>query len=52
MKYCINGWEESRSYFMSFGFSSQSVEDMIAGKVIVRGDNEFSIEVEQEGEQE
>ncbi|MBR5583122.1 MAG: hypothetical protein IKW21_01190 [Lachnospiraceae bacterium] len=52
MKYYINGWEESKSYFMSFGFTRQEKEDMMAGKVIVRNDNEFSIVADQEGEQE
>jgi hypothetical protein len=51
MKYYINGWEESRSYFMSFGFTRQEKEDMMAGKVIVRSGNEFAIKTE-EGDQE
>lgn len=51
MKYYINGWEESKSYFMSFGFSRQEKEDMMAGKVVVRGDNEFAIKDDQEGEE-
>ena len=50
MKYYINGWEESKSYFMSFGFTRQEKEDMMEGKVVVRGDNEFTIKIE-EGDQ-
>lgn len=49
MKYCINGWEESRSYFMSFGFTRDEVTRMEDGEVIKREDNEFSIM--KEGEQ-
>lgn len=51
MKYYINGWEESKSYFMSFGFTKQEKEDMISGEIIVRSDNEFSIVVDEDEEE-
>lgn len=36
MKYYINGWEESRSYFLSFGFTKNEYERMINGEIIKR----------------
>lgn len=39
--YYINGWEESRSFFMSFGFTKDEIEKMMNGEVIKRYDNEF-----------
>lgn len=47
MKYCINGWEESRSYFKSFGFSREEIERMENGDIIEREGNTFSIETEE-----
>lgn len=48
MKYCINGWEESKSYFKSFGFTRDELERMEAGEAITREANTFSIEKERE----
>lgn len=47
MKYCINGWEESRSYFMSFGFTRDEIERMENGETIEREENTFSIDSEE-----
>lgn len=47
MKYFINGWREGRSYFLSFRFTQEEIDRMVNGETIVRGTNEFSIEVEQ-----
>ncbi len=46
--YFINGWRESRSYFMSIGrFTEEEVEYMEqTGEEIKRGSNVFRIEVE------
>lgn len=44
-RYMINGWRESRSYFMSFRWNTDEIERMIAGETIIRNGNEFSIEV-------
>ena len=45
--YGINGWRESRSYFLSFGFTSEEIERMENGEVIKRGENEYYIEVQE-----
>lgn len=48
MKYYINGWEESKSYFLSFGFTRNEIERMENGETIKRKDssceNTFCIE--------
>lgn len=48
MRYYINGWREGRSYFLSLGrFTEDEIERMISGETIAKGNNEFSIEVEE-----
>ncbi len=44
----INGWEEGRQYFLSFGFNESSRERLYYGETITRGDNEFYVLVEDE----
>lgn len=44
MKYYINGWKEGKSYFLSFGFTEDEINRMIAGETISRDGNEFWIE--------
>lgn len=48
--YYINGWEESKSYFMSFGFTQNEISRMEQGESIRRidsvSDNTFAIKVE------
>lgn len=46
--YGINGFECGKSYFMSFGIKERDLDDMYRGKTITKGDNEFSIEAENE----
>lgn len=50
--YFINGWEESKSYFFSFGFTKKEIERMENGEEIRRtdsvSDNIFAIEVEED----
>lgn len=43
--YFINGWRYGESYFKSFGFSESEYERMISGETIIRGENEFWIEI-------
>lgn len=43
MKYFINGWRESKSYFLSFGFTANELKRMEDGQVIKREQNEFWI---------
>ena len=47
--YYINGWEESRNYFMSFGFTQKEIDRMENGEEIRRidsvSDNRFAIKV-------
>lgn len=43
MKYYINGWRESKSYFMSFGFTASELKRMEDGEIIKREQNEFWI---------
>lgn len=49
--YYINGWEESKSYFMSFGFNKAEIEKMEKGEEICRADsvsnNRFAIKVKE-----
>ena len=49
-RYLINGWEESKSYFMSFGFTKDEIERMENGEEIRRtdsvSDNTFAIKAE------
>lgn len=49
--YYINGWEESKSYFMSFGFTRSEIEKMENGEEIRRvdsvSDNRFTIKVKE-----
>ena len=45
MIYCINGWRESKSYFMSYGFTADEIDRMKNGGIIKRGNNVFSIEI-------
>ena len=51
-EYFINGWRESKAYFLSFGFTRSELERMESGEVINRADsvsnNTFSIKVIQE----
>lgn len=46
-EYYINGWRETKSYFMSFGFTEEEIERMKSGEVIHQADsssdNEFMI---------
>lgn len=46
-EYYINGWEETKNYFMSFGFTADEIERMKSGEIIRRTDsssnNEFKI---------
>ena len=46
MKYYINGWIESKSYFMSFGFTESEIQRMINGEIIKRSNNEYRIDKE------
>lgn len=41
MEYYINGWRESKSYFLSFGFTESEWERLNNGEIICKGDNEF-----------
>lgn len=43
MLYIINGWEESKSYFLSFGFTEEELQEMENGGVIKRDGNTFWI---------
>lgn len=45
--YYINGWKESKSYFLSFGFSHNEIEQMKKGESIFRDGNEYRIEVKE-----
>lgn len=44
MIYYINGWRESKSYFLSFGFTLEELKQMEAGETIKRESNVFWIE--------
>ena len=48
--YYINGWEETKNYFFSFGFTKKEIERMENGEVIRRtdsvSDNTFAIKVD------
>lgn len=44
MIFLINGFRESKGYFMSFGFTQDEFERMLDGEVISRDGNKFSIE--------
>lgn len=44
MRYFINGWEEGKAYFMSFGFSAEEIARMIKGETIERDGNTYQIE--------
>ena len=46
MKYYINGWQESKSYFLSFGFSEKELEALKNGKIIKKGNNTFYIVID------
>ena len=43
MKYYINGWQESKSYFLSFGFTEKELEELKNGKIIEKENNTFYI---------
>lgn len=43
MKYYINGWEESRGYFLSFGFTRVEIGMMERGMIVKREQNTFEI---------
>lgn len=46
IRYYVNGWRESKSYFLSLGrFSEEDLSRMENGETITRNGNEFSIEV-------
>lgn len=45
-RYYINGWRESKSYFLSFGFSEGEINRMESGETISRNGNEYRIEFE------
>ena len=51
--YLINGWEESKSFFMSFGFTQKEIDRMEDGEEIRRtdsvSDNTFAIKVDNRG---
>lgn len=49
MIYYINGWRETRRYFLSFGFTAEEIEQMKNGEVIKRGENEYRIEENNNG---
>ena len=44
MKYYINGWRESKGYFLSFGFTKSEIERMEQGETIRRDGNEYRME--------
>lgn len=46
MIYFINGWKESKSYFLSFGFTLEELKQMEAGETLKRGNNVFGIELD------
>lgn len=49
LKYYINGWNYCRRYFMDIGrFTENELERLMNGETIVKGDNEFRIEKEEE----
>lgn len=44
MKYYINGWQESRSYFMSVGhFTTYEMNALLNGETVIKNGNEFYI---------
>ena len=43
MKYYINGWQEKKNYFLSFGFTSEELERMVNGEIITKDNNSFWI---------
>lgn len=45
MKYYINGWQESRSYFMSVGhFTTYEINALLNGDIVKKNGNEFWVE--------
>lgn len=44
MRFYINGWRESKSYFLSFGFSESELNRLHNGEIICKGNNKFWIE--------
>lgn len=47
LRFYINGWEESRSYFKDVGgFTDDSMEQMSSGETIKKNGNTFSIHYE------
>lgn len=44
MIYYINGWRESKSYFLSYGFTLEELKQMEAGETLQKGNNVFWIE--------
>lgn len=45
MKYYINGWRESRSYFMDLGrFTTYELNSLLNGETVKKYGNEFRIE--------
>lgn len=47
-RYFINGWEEGKRYFFSFGFTMNQIERMENGETIKRDNNEFRIDIIEE----
>ena len=46
--YMVNGWEEGRKYFLSFGFSESAKRKMYHGEVVEKDGNEFCVAVRDE----
>ena len=45
LKYYINDFRESEAYFMRIGrFTESELADLMAGKVLTKGNNEYYIE--------
>lgn len=44
-KYYINGWQESRGYFLSHGFTTDEIDRMERGEILNRDGNEYRIDI-------
>lgn len=45
MRYYINGWRESKNYFMELGrFTDEELKMLECGDIVIKGANEFYIE--------
>lgn len=48
IKYYINGFREGENYFYRLGrFTEEETEMLIKGEIVVKGDNEFYMEIEE-----